>query len=132
LLARRSPLVLWAGAGVVAVSTALALRRFPLPQGPETTLCFVRRFTGFSCPGCGMTRAFAALARGEWHAAWGFHPLSFLVLTELAVAWALWGVSIRRGRAPLSRRAVNVALAANAALLLAVWVVRWALGTLPP
>jgi len=92
----------------------------------------VRRFTGFSCPGCGMTRAFAALARGEWHEAWRFHPLSFVVLAELVIAWLLWGFWIRRGRAPLSRRAVNVALAGNAVALLAVWALRWALGTLPP
>jgi len=132
LLARRSPLVWWAGAGAVGLLSALALRNISLPQGPEATVCFVRRFTGFSCPGCGMTRAFAALARGAWREAWGLHPLSFAVLAELLTGWVLWGVWLARGRAPLSRRAVNAVLAANAVALLAVWAARWALGTLPP
>lgn len=110
----------------------LALRSLALPQGPEFTICFVRRFMGFSCPGCGMTRAVTSLARGEWAQAFRFHPLSFAVAAELAAAWGIWGVGLLRGRTLLSRRDVNLALILNAIALVVVWAARWALGTLPP
>ena len=40
-----------------------------------TTGCPIKFFTGISCPGCGMTRAYAALLKGDLTAAFGFHPL---------------------------------------------------------
>lgn len=130
--ARRQPLVWWVSAGAVGLFTVLALRSLPLPQGSEFTICFVRRFTGFSCPGCGMTRAFASLARGDWADALRFHPLSFLVVAELVGGWVLWGAALLGGPTLLDRRRVNLGLAANAVLLIVVWVARFALGTLPP
>lgn len=129
---RRRPLVLWAGAGVVAACTTLALARFDLPVTSDATICFVRRATGFPCPGCGMTRAFGSLAHGDWAAAWRLHPLSFLVAAELAGGWLLWGLGAWRGAAVLSRSRVDALLLANAALLVTVWLVRAATGTLPP
>jgi hypothetical protein len=129
---RRSPLLLWAGAGAVALLTALALRRFPLPTDSEFTVCFVRRATGVSCPGCGMTRALASLARGEWERAYSFHPLSFVVAVELVAGWLAWGAWRLRDRPLVARSTVNATLIANAGALLLVWAVRLAQGTLPP
>ena len=37
--------------------------------------CPIRFVTGVSCPGCGMTRAYLALFRGDISGAFGFHPL---------------------------------------------------------
>lgn len=37
--------------------------------------CLVKVFTGYNCPGCGGTRAFKALMRGDLAASIGFHPL---------------------------------------------------------
>src|SRR5436190_9730354 len=122
------PLVVWAGAGAVGLSTVLALRSFPLPQGSEFTICFVRRFAGIACPGCGMTRAIASLAAGRWGEAWRFHPLSFLIAAELTVGWAIWGAGLLGGRTLVSRSSVNRLLVLNAALLLVVWTARFALG----
>lgn len=122
----------WAGAGAVGLFTVLALRSLPLPQGSEYTICFVRRFTGLSCPGCGMTRAIASLARGEWAQAFRFHPLSFVVAAELVAGWLVWGAGLARPSASVERRSVNLALVANGAALVAVWAARLALGTLPP
>ena len=79
-----------------------------------------------------MTRAFASLARAEWADALRFHPLSFLVAAELAGGWAIWGAGLLGGRTVLSRRSVNLILAVNAVLLIAVWAMRFALGSLPP
>ncbi|MEI6674882.1 MAG: DUF2752 domain-containing protein [Verrucomicrobiota bacterium] len=37
--------------------------------------CYFRRLTGCHCPGCGGTRAFFALLRGEVGLAWRMNPL---------------------------------------------------------
>ena len=41
--------------------------------------CPIRRLTGCACPGCGMSRALAALLRLDFSGAWHFHPLIFLM-----------------------------------------------------
>lgn len=38
-------------------------------------LCIFRLLTGIPCPGCGMTRALAAVLRGDAASAFSFHPL---------------------------------------------------------
>lgn len=46
--------------------------------------CPIKFILGISCPGCGMTRAWLAALRMDWAAAFGYHPLFWLV--PLAVA----------------------------------------------
>ncbi len=41
--------------------------------------CPFRFFLGVPCPGCGMTRAFFALLRFDFTAAFSFHPLIFIM-----------------------------------------------------
>ncbi|NCJ08308.1 DUF2752 domain-containing protein [Synechococcales cyanobacterium C] len=47
--------------------------------------CIIRDFTGVPCPSCGMTRAFLAIAQGNWQAALDFHLLSPIVLVFFAL-----------------------------------------------
>ncbi len=102
-----------------------------LPAGPEGTLCLFRRLTAVPCPGCGLTRAFVHLARGEWLAALADHPLAPLVALELAAGWALWGLALA-GRLRLRpERWLGPWLLAHAAALGALWLGRLATGTLP-
>src|SRR5689334_20767214 len=52
------------------------------PDEPQFVLCPFRALTHLPCPGCGMTRAFCALAHGEfWRAIKlnALSPLLFLV-----------------------------------------------------
>lgn len=46
----------------------------------KVQLCVLRLFTGLPCPGCGLTRAAAALLRGDLSASLHYHPLLGLVL----------------------------------------------------
>jgi hypothetical protein len=112
----------------VAVFGALTLFT-PTDDGP--TLCPFALITGTACPGCGMTRAFAWLLRGDLSSAMTYHPLAPLVAAELLLIGGWW-LARRMGRAPDLGRLASVVMAATAVLLLSVWIVRWASGTLPP
>lgn len=42
--------------------------------------CPIRWFTGISCPGCGMSRAFISLLRLDFAAAFRYHPMIYPLL----------------------------------------------------
>jgi len=42
--------------------------------------CVFRVFTGIPCPGCGLTRAGMALLRLDFHLAFFYHPIIFLIV----------------------------------------------------
>lgn len=96
------------------------------------TICPVALLTGIPCPGCGMTRALNALVRGDWAEAWLYHPISFLVATQLLVLVSWWmtrRLGLLRSRS-LGFAVINIGVTAFA--LSVVWVIRLSLGTLPP
>jgi hypothetical protein len=120
----------WALAGAGGMAAALVLHVWAPADGPGFTLCPLRLFTGLPCPGCGMTRAFAHLAKGEWSAAVHDHPLAPLLAAELALAWAAWGASASGlVRLPALVKPEAAALG-HLAVLVAVWLGRMATGTL--
>ena len=131
-----APRLAWAACGVAAalafVALAfVALRRLAPDADPDHALCWLRRTAHLACPTCGLTRALAALARGEWRAALTLHPMVFPLAAEAAWLWArvggaLWGA----GSAPRAQTLLRLA-AANAAALLLLWLARLATGTLP-
>lgn len=118
----------WA-AGAVLAGAAVALASWTPPDDPRLALCAFRRLSGVACPGCGLTRALAHLAKGEWHAALVMHPLAPLVVAQAVAAWLAWSVRPRGRRLP--RLWIDAPLAADAVLLLALWIVRLGAGTLP-
>jgi hypothetical protein len=130
-LQRISPRAAWLSAGAIGLGAWAVLALWTPPDDPAATLCFFHRLTGVGCAGCGLTRALALLAKGQWNAAVALHPLAPVLAAEAAGAWLL-GLAVieRRMRAP-SLRLVNGWLIANAAALIAVWVIRLATGALP-
>lgn len=79
----------------VAVGQAeLWLSWFALEELPVA--CAFRRATGLPCPGCGLTRAWAALGRGAVGESLGHHRLGWLVMAYVAaqfvrhVVWLAW------------------------------------------
>ena len=91
-------------------------------------LCAFRRLTGLPCMGCGLTRSFCAIAKGElWRAA-EFHPLGPALFVTAVVYWArgLAAVSGLGERVAAFDRAVvrlRLPLAAIVALTVA-WIVQ--------
>lgn len=128
---RRSAFVLWALAPVAAAVLWLAVRQVVLPDGTGSTICLLRRFADLPCPGCGLTRAFVHLARGEWSAALADHPLAPLIALQAAAGWVVAGLGLAGRLRPRPERWLGPWLLANAVGLCALWLGRLASGTLP-
>jgi hypothetical protein len=122
---------LWLLAGL-AGAAGLAVLHVWFPSGdPATALCLSRRLLHLPCPGCGLTRAFAALAKGEWAAALRLHPLAPVLALEAVLGWLAWGAALAVRRPFRLPAGVDTLTLAHAAVLLALWLGRAATGTLP-
>jgi hypothetical protein len=87
-------------------------------------LCAIRHLTGVPCPLCGGTRACAALANGDFLAAWQLNP-GLMVLLALAAAHSLQlGVEAWTGRRVQRWRIGADAWWAGLVVLLTSWVLR--------
>lgn len=80
--------------------------------------CPIKYLTGVSCAGCGMSRAWLALLRGDWAGALAFHPL---VLLPIPAALLL----LFQKRLP--RRVFSVGLWSCGLLFIIVYFIRLAL-----
>ena len=121
---------LWVLSGLAGLA-GLAVLHLWTPSGDAATaVCLLRRFFHLPCPGCGMTRAFAALAKGDWAAAITLHPLAPILACELVAGWIAWGMAIARRPLRLPVR-IDTVLLGNAAAFVALWLGRAATGTLP-
>jgi hypothetical protein len=128
---RHDPRLAWALAGAGGLAGLAVLHVWTPAEHGGFILCPLRLFAGLPCPGCGMTRAFAHLAKGEWAAAWRDHPLAPFLAAELALGWAAWGAALAGWlRAPRISRPHLIA-AGHAAVLVGLWIGRLATGTLP-
>jgi len=119
----------WAAAGLVGIA-GLAVFHVWTPSGdPTHAVCLLRRLFHLPCPGCGMTRAFAALAKGDWSTAVALHPLAPVLAAELVLGWVAWGIALASRLRPAFR--LDGLLLGNLAALVALWLGRVATGTLP-
>jgi len=81
----------------IGFGTVLAISYlYQAPPNPKTSLCAFYNLTHLPCPGCGLTRSFCAIAKGQFIAAFNFHllgPTLFIAttLTWLASLLALFG-----------------------------------------
>lgn len=127
----------WVLVGAVGAGALLVLALWVPPEARESSICLLRRSTGVPCPGCGLTRATAHLARGEIREAVADHPLAPVLLLEGALAWAFWGGLLARRRTlaealpGLRPGFFEAALVAHFAVFCALWLGRLATGSLP-
>jgi hypothetical protein len=156
---RSSGAAAWTATGVAGLAGLALLHLWVPPEGRESAVCLLRRLLGIPCPGCGLTRAFAHLAKGEWSAAIVAHPFAPVLAFELGLLWAAWGARLAgfrmsagappagagaggagagSGTVPAGGPAVGSSPAwveplvlANVAVLWALWLGRAATGTLP-
>jgi hypothetical protein len=122
---------LWLLAGFAGLAGLAVLHVWTPSNDPATAVCLSRRLLHLPCPGCGLTRAFAHLAKGEWGAALVAHPLAPVLALEAVLGWLAWGAALaarRPFRLPVG--ADKLALG-HAAVLAALWLGRAATGTLP-
>ena len=112
-------LALAALAVVAAVTAALQLA----PGEVSLLPCPVRLATGVPCPGCGMTRASIALARGDLGGALELQRLALLVL-PLLLAVALAPACSRRQWRRLGSPLRSGVLLAASVLSIGLWVAR--------
>ena len=97
------------------------------PGDVQLLPCLFQSICGLQCPGCGMTRACAAIGQGRFVEAYHWHPLAF-GLVALAAGMALWPTRIRQGWRRLARWQQAMILTACFLAVLGVWVGRLANG----
>jgi len=101
---------------VILGSVAGALRRFPPTQYSFYPRCPLYEMFHLQCPGCGATRALAALLQGRIGEAMDFNALVTLLIPIVAALGMRWYLSFVRCEANLWPRippaAIYVSLAA--------------------
>lgn len=120
----------WVLSGIFLFLAWIVLFLWTPSNRPEYSICFFHRLTGMACPGCGMTRAAAALAKGHFTESVRFHPLIPLVCFDLLAVWLGWVLrDLRNVRLP--QGLIDQVLVLQGFLFIAVWVVRFFSGTMP-
>ena len=107
-LGRAFPVRLWAGLLLLGSAGVLALGAYLRPDprgfGTHTQLgtgpCGMLIMTGYPCPTCGMTTAFAHTVRGQWLRAFWAQPAGFVLAVGTIVATGVAAWTLVRGRWP--------------------------------
>ena len=121
----------WILCGFLVLAASLILAVWEPSDRPEHSICFFRQATEISCPGCGLTRGFAALLKFDFSGAIQKHPLSPWFAFEAFILWSWWGFIAARRISMPSSIVLNRLLALQAGLLVMVWVYRISEGILP-
>lgn len=96
----------YTGWAIVFIACLLWLfyRLFPIPLEKFLLPCIIHTVFGLYCPGCGGTRAVAALFHGDFITSFIYHPL--VLYTAVIAGWFLISQSIER----ISKHRIKIGL----------------------
>lgn len=96
-------IVLCGGAIVAAFLLTPGLERVAIAGFELPELCGFKRWTGMSCPGCGLTRSWTYFAHGELLAAFRMNPVGPVLFLAAVLQVPISGYRlVRRWRRPPS------------------------------
>jgi hypothetical protein len=107
---------------------------FWTPSDRGLPLCGFKLATGYACPGCGMTRALAALAKGDVDASLAYHAFAPVFAVAAFAWWAALGAGIFTGLdliPKFSDRRWTALILGGVAVFLAYWIFRLWRGVAP-
>jgi hypothetical protein len=121
----------WLAAGFALATLFAGLAWFAPRLAGDDPVCALRRLAGVPCPTCGLTRALAALAAGDWRYSLALHPWALALVLQAVAAWGLWAAWLAgRLRLRPDRWLPRVAVL-NVAALGTLWLARLVAGFLP-
>lgn len=86
--------------------------------------CVFRSFTGFTCPGCGSTRALHEILHGDFITAFTLNPLLFLAIPFVIFVFIRYSVAVLHGRVPRPLSIPAPYVYAICFVVLSFWVFR--------
>jgi len=86
--------------------------------------CPFRLLTGFTCPGCGTTRALHQVLHGHFAAAFMLNPLLLLAIPFLLFALLRYSVIVMRGGVPRPNALPAPAIYAIFVVIVSFWIFR--------
>ena len=100
---------------------------YRIPFASKASFCSVRHFLGVDCPGCGLTRSFAALMHGNIRESVDIHPLGIIIAAWLAYMFFRGIYACIAGRWPrsiLTQGQRDIVVYAFLLGLIVQWIVR--------
>lgn len=70
---------------IVGIVLIFSFTRFWNPEKMNLVPCYFHEITGHSCPGCGLTRSFHAIAQLNFQQAIELHPMGIIVYLLLVI-----------------------------------------------
>ncbi len=119
---------------VLGLAALLSVRHgrqvlIPVLGTPLPELCMTKRWTGYGCPGCGMTRCFISLAHGDVRAALHYNPAGLLLFAILAFQIPFRSAQLWRLRRGLPELRIGlwsqIVFAVLGVLMIGQWVLRF-------
>ena len=87
-------------------------------------ICLFRALTGFTCPGCGCTRAMHQILHGHFAAAFMLNPLFLLAIPFLLFALLRYSIVVMRGGIPRHNAIPASVIYAIFVIVVSFWVFR--------
>ena len=87
-------------------------------------VCLFRFVTGYTCPGCGTTRALHQLLHGHFLAAFELNPLFLFAIPFMLYALVRYSVIVMRGGVPRQNTLPASYIYALFFVVLSFWIVR--------